>query len=63
MNVKRILVFVLCLSILFCLCTTTAFSESENDPENKSPAVFFTDDISPEGLIAVYEALDWQPDG
>ena len=63
MNVKHILVFVLCLSILFCLCTTTAFSESENDPENKAPAVFFTDDISPEGLIAVYEALDWQPDG
>ena len=28
-----------------------------------SPLVFFTADISPEGLQAVYEALGWQPSG
>ena len=28
-----------------------------------SSAVYFTSDISPEGLMAVYEALNWQPTG
>lgn len=28
-----------------------------------SPVVYFTSDISPEGLMAVYEALNWQPTG
>ena len=25
--------------------------------------VFFTTDISPEGLVKIYEALNWQPEG
>ena len=29
----------------------------------EAPTVYFTSDISPEGLMAVYETLDWQPTG
>lgn len=32
-------------------------------PSNDIPTVYFTSDISPEGLSAVYEKLDWQPTG
>ena len=28
-----------------------------------APAVYMTTDISPEGLMAIYEALDWTPTG
>ena len=31
--------------------------------EAEKPVVYFTDDISPEGLVAVYEALNWKPVG
>ncbi len=31
--------------------------------ETAAPAVYFTSDISPEGLRAVYEALNWSPSG
>lgn len=35
-----------------------------NGQENTSgSAVYFTSDISPEGLMAVYEALEWEPEG
>lgn len=32
-------------------------------PVSDNAAVYFTSDISPEGLMAVYEALAWQPEG
>lgn len=32
-------------------------------PSNNTPTVYFTSDISPEGLSAVYEKLNWQPTG
>ena len=41
-------------------------AESETgDPQNNAEAsvVYFTSDISPEGLMAVYEALNWEPTG
>ena len=31
--------------------------------EQAAPTVYFTDDISPQGLVAVYEALGWKPTG
>ena len=34
-----------------------------SDTENSMPTVYFTSDISPEGLMAVYEALGWEPTG
>ena len=34
-----------------------------SDTEDGDPVVYMTTDISPEGLMSVYEALDWQPSG
>ena len=47
----------LCL-ILTCFAAGTAFAE-----EAEKPIVYFTEDISPEGLVAVYDALGWDPVG
>ena len=33
------------------------------EPDGSAPIVYFTSDISPEGLMAVYQALDWTPAG
>lgn len=43
---------------------TDSMSES-NDSQvvEDAPVVYFTSDISPEGLMAVYEALGWEPSG
>ena len=48
----------------------TAASEEASAPEAEAapeemtaPVVYFTADISPEGLQAVYDALNWQPTG
>ena len=48
----------------------TAASEEASAPEAEAapeemtaPVVYFTADISPEGLQAVYDALNWQPGG
>lgn len=38
--------------------------ESDNtQPSGDAPVVYFTSDITPEGLAAVYEKLDWNPTG
>ena len=34
-----------------------------SDTEDGDPVVYMTTDITPEGLMSVYEALDWQPSG
>lgn len=39
-------------------------NESNNEqPLGDAPVVYFTSDISPEGLVAVYEKLGWNPTG
>lgn len=39
-------------------------AENENAAENPDASVvYMTTDISPEGLMRIYEALDWQPEG
>ena len=45
-------------------------SEESSAPENQAgngsdtaPVVYFTDQISAEGMVAIYEALDWTPTG
>ena len=53
-NKYSILLLVLLTAVL--LHTITGFAQ---DAEN--PTVFFTSDISPEGLQKVYEALNWTP--
>ena len=37
--------------------------ESQTQPDDGDPVVYMTTDISPEGLMAVYEALNWQHTG
>ena len=38
-------------------------SGGQTDPDADVPTVYMTTDISPEGLMAVYEALGWAPTG
>ena len=36
---------------------------TSTDPTNTAPVVFMTTDISSEGMMAIYEALKWSPEG
>ena len=38
-------------------------SDLETDSAAELPVVFFTKDITAEGLVRIYEQLDWQPTG
>lgn len=38
-------------------------TEGNGQENTTGSAVYFTSDISPEGLMAVYEALEWEPEG
>lgn len=38
-------------------------AEIQEEQQDSLPIVYMTTDISPEGLMAVYEALDWTPTG
>lgn len=59
---KRLLSMLMILSlVLVASLGTGAYAEEAQTEE--APLVYFTDDISPEGLVAVYEALNWTPDG
>ena len=57
-NMKAFFALFLAICLVFTV-VPTAFAEEEAAP----PTVYFTSDISPEGLLAVYHALDWQPEG
>lgn len=63
MKQSGVFLFALCLAMLFSLCGMTAFAEASADERAEAPVVYFTDDISPEGLVRVYEALNWEPSG
>lgn len=38
-------------------------SELEHCDENAESVVYFISDITPQSLLAIYDALDWKPDG
>ena len=42
---------------------TAAAEVSDSVSEGDSPVVYFTSDITSEGLVKIYEALDWTPEG
>ena len=50
----------------FLFTCTAAFSQEklahQTDSES-APAVYFTTDISADGMLKVYEALGWKPEG
>ena len=56
---KRMLV----LLTVLCLAFSVFTAETASAEEPAKPVVYFTDNISPEGLVAVYEALGWTPVG
>lgn len=41
----------------------TMTESNTTQPSNDTPIVYFTSDITPEGLLAVYEELGWNPTG
>ena len=55
---KKMLSLLLALCLAFCLLPASACAD-----EPEKPIVYFTDDITPEGLVAVFEALNWKPTG
>lgn len=62
MRMKRFLALCMILCLVFTLTTGISASAEEAQTAD-TPVVYFTDDISPEGLVAVYEALNWTPTG
>ena len=55
---KRFGLFVVLILTALLLCVPGSFAQEE-----EKPVVLFTSDISPEGLVSVYEALGWEPAG
>ena len=51
------------LLVALCLVLSIFAAGAVYADEPEKPVVYFTDDISPEGLVAVYEALNWKPVG
>ena len=54
---RFVLIVVLTMTALF-LCASAIFAQKDKDP-----IVLFTSDISPEGLMAIFEKLNWEPTG
>ena len=53
---KRFVLFVVLMLTALFLCVPGSFAQEE-----EKPIVLFTSDISPEGLVSIYEALGWEP--
>ena len=50
-------------ALLLVLALVLALSVQAASAEESAPTVYFTADISPEGLQRVYDALNWAPTG
>jgi len=50
-------------ALLLALSLVLALSVQAASAEESAPTVYFTSDISPEGLQRVYDALNWTPTG
>ena len=55
---KRIVLITALMLTAVLLCVSGSFAQEE-----EKPIVLFTSDISPEGLVSIYETLGWEPDG
>ena len=53
----------LCLVLGLFAAWTASADEAAKSEEPEKSVVYFTDDISPEGLVAICEALNWNPVG
>lgn len=60
---KRIVLFLaMTLALPFAFSEVEGYTTFQTDDEN-APVVYFTKDISPEGLVRVYKAMGWTPRG
>ncbi len=50
-------------ALLFVLSLALMLPVQSASAEDAAPTVYFTADISPEGLQSVYDALNWAPTG
>ena len=63
---KRLVIFSVMLVLAFsAFASDIVLSDEMNHmtDDSSAPAVYFTRDISPEGLMRVYEAMGWEPEG
>ena len=64
---KRFKVITVCLAIGLLLAGGAEIhaetEETANAAASEAPVVYFTSDISAEGLVRIYEALGWTPEG
>ena len=51
------------LLILLCLGSIALLAASLNAAAEDASVVYFTSDITAEGLVKIYEALNWTPSG
>ena len=56
---KRFGLFVVLMLTVLFLCVSGSFAQEEEE----KPIVLFTSDISPEGLVYIFNALGWEPTG
>ena len=57
-KMKRYVLFAAVVLLTMLFCASGSFAQYE-----EKPVVFFTSDISPEGLVSVYQALEWELTG
>ncbi len=57
------MLLVLLVSCAFASDTGTGDNSSPDTGGGEVPVVYFTRDISPEGLVRVYQAMGWEPEG
>ena len=59
---KQLLTLATCFTACFLLIGCVE-SHAETEAASGAPVVYFTSDISPEGLVKIYDALGWTPEG
>lgn len=62
---KLVIFFVMLVFVFSAFASDIVLSDEMNHmtDDSSAPAVYFTRDISPEGLMRVYEAMGWEPEG
>ena len=61
---EKILHLLMGAALLFTCATAFSQEKLAHQTDDKSaPAVYFTKDISADGMLKVYEALGWKPEG
>ena len=62
-TMKQTIILPCCAILAFFLVFNAVRAKAENSAASEEAVVYFTSDISAEGLVRVYEKLVWQPQG